>query len=61
MGDDGAFYRDMDILVTFRKGLSTWANWVDNNVDRTRTRVFFQSISPTHYKYDSHAHARVNA
>lgn len=49
MGDDGAFYGDMDRLVAFTKGMSTWANWVDSNVDRTKTRVFFQSISPTHY------------
>ncbi|GKU93408.1 hypothetical protein SLEP1_g7001 [Rubroshorea leprosula] len=38
----------MDRLVALEKGLRTWANWVDSNVDRTRTRVFFQSISPTH-------------
>ncbi|ONK62685.1 uncharacterized protein A4U43_C07F6900 [Asparagus officinalis] len=49
MGDGGAYYTDMDRLVAFSKGLSTWANWVDLYVDRTRTRVFFQSISPTHY------------
>ncbi|XP_039145861.1 protein PMR5-like [Dioscorea cayenensis subsp. rotundata] len=49
MGDDGVYYLDMDRLVAFQRGMSTWANWVDLNIDRTRTRVFFQSISPTHY------------
>ncbi|GLU18868.1 hypothetical protein SLE2022_351450 [Rubroshorea leprosula] len=44
----GIYYQDMDRLVALEKGLRTWANWVDSNVDRTRTRVFFQSISPTH-------------
>lgn len=47
---DGTLYQDMDRLVAFEKGLRTWARWVDTNVDRTRTRVFFQSTSPTHYK-----------
>ncbi|WJZ89098.1 hypothetical protein VitviT2T_008344 [Vitis vinifera] len=46
---DGTLYQDMDRLVAFEKGLRTWARWVDTNVDRTRTRVFFQSTSPTHY------------
>ncbi|KAJ8479834.1 hypothetical protein OPV22_023561 [Ensete ventricosum] len=49
MGDAGSFYEDMDRLVAFQKGMNTWANWVDANVDRTKTKVFFQSISPTHY------------
>ncbi|CAL9122609.1 unnamed protein product [Musa acuminata var. zebrina] len=48
MGDAGSFYEDMDRLVAFQKGMSTWANWVDATVDRTKTKVFFQSISPTH-------------
>lgn len=50
MGDGGAYYMDMDRLIAFGKGLNTWASWVDNNVDCTKTKVFFQSISPTHYK-----------
>ncbi|ERN05279.1 hypothetical protein AMTRI_Chr08g208610 [Amborella trichopoda] len=49
METEGATYADMDRLVAFGRGLTTWANWVDSNVDTTRTRVFFQSISPTHY------------
>ncbi|MQL81053.1 hypothetical protein Taro_013513 [Colocasia esculenta] len=49
MGDRGSYYVDMDRLVALQKGLSTWANWVDANVDRIKTRVFFQSVSPTHY------------
>ncbi|WOK99852.1 protein trichome birefringence-like 38 [Canna indica] len=48
---DGAkIYKDMDRLVAFNKGLSTWANWVDSNINSTATKVFFQGISPTHYQ-----------
>lgn len=47
--DGGSVYKDMDRLVAFGKGLSTWARWVEANVDTTATKVFFQGISPTHY------------
>ncbi|KAG0496358.1 hypothetical protein HPP92_000893 [Vanilla planifolia] len=46
---DGAYYQDMDRVEAFLKGMSTWAKWMDLRVDDTRTRVFFQSLSPTHY------------
>ncbi|KAL6615581.1 hypothetical protein ACP70R_037851 [Stipagrostis hirtigluma subsp. patula] len=32
----------------FNRALRTWARWVDHNVDPSRTRVFFRSVSPEH-------------
>ncbi|CAL8160558.1 unnamed protein product [Prunus armeniaca] len=49
MESGGKYYRDMDRLAALEKGMRTWANWVDSNIDTARTRVFFLSISPTHY------------
>ncbi|KAK4275513.1 hypothetical protein QN277_018584 [Acacia crassicarpa] len=40
--------RDMDRLVAYEKALRTWAKWVDNNVDPSKTTVFFQAVSPDH-------------
>uniref|UniRef100_J3L2E4 Uncharacterized protein n=2 Tax=Oryza brachyantha TaxID=4533 RepID=J3L2E4_ORYBR len=47
--DGGQVMKDMDRLTAFSKGMSTWARWVDSNVDTSKTRVYFQGISPTHY------------
>ncbi|KAK4846140.1 hypothetical protein QYF36_013528 [Acer negundo] len=43
-------YKDMNRLIAFYKGLTTWARWVNRNIDSRKTRVFFQGISPTHYE-----------
>lgn len=50
MESGGSYYQDMDRLAAMEKGMRTWADWVDKNIDVTKTRVFFQAISPTHYK-----------
>ncbi|RZC78058.1 hypothetical protein C5167_002239 [Papaver somniferum] len=46
----GSIYEDMDRLVAFDRGMRTWSNWVDTNIDTSKTRVYFQGVSPTHYK-----------
>ncbi|XP_016648961.1 PREDICTED: protein trichome birefringence-like 43 [Prunus mume] len=43
-------YRDMNRYVAFEQALETWARWVDENMDPSKTKVFFQGISPTHFK-----------
>ncbi|WJX60394.1 Protein pmr5 [Trifolium repens] len=45
----GKYYPDMDRMAALERGMKTWANWVDTNIDRSRTQVLFQAISPTHY------------
>lgn len=41
--------KDMDRMLAFRKGLSTWARWIESDVDFDKTKVLFQGISPSHY------------
>ncbi|CAM8970717.1 unnamed protein product [Rhodiola kirilowii] len=42
--------KDMDRMQAFTIALNTWANWVNTQVVTQKTRVFFQGVSPSHYK-----------
>ncbi|XP_076930397.1 protein trichome birefringence-like 38 [Bidens hawaiensis] len=42
--------KDMDRLEAYFKGMTTWAKWVDLNVNPSQTKVIFQGISPSHYR-----------
>ncbi|GAB2274738.1 Protein trichome birefringence-like 39 [Dionaea muscipula] len=42
-------YKDMNRMLAYYKGLTTWARWVNLYVDPTKTKVFFLGVSPTHY------------
>ncbi|KAG8644873.1 protein ESKIMO 1 isoform X2 [Manihot esculenta] len=49
--DEGATeYDEIERPVAYRRVLSTWSKWVDENVDPNRTMVFFSSMSPLHIK-----------
>lgn len=45
--------KSMNPMVAYQKGLTTWAKWVDLNLDPHKTRVFFRSMSPRHNRYGS--------
>ncbi|KAH9779306.1 protein trichome birefringence-like 41 [Citrus sinensis] len=41
--------KDMDRMIAFEKALTTWGHWVDANINTSKSMVFFQGISPSHY------------
>ncbi|XP_057984278.1 protein trichome birefringence-like 41 [Malania oleifera] len=47
--DGKQLLKDMDRTLAFQKALNTWAAWVEANIDPTKSIVFFQGISPSHY------------
>ncbi|KAJ7948797.1 Trichome birefringence-like family [Quillaja saponaria] len=40
--------KEMDRMEAYKIGLTTWANWVDSNIDFSKTRVLFQGIAAVH-------------
>ncbi|XP_062213209.1 xylan O-acetyltransferase 14-like [Phragmites australis] len=51
-GAHGAVYEVTDSLRAFELAIYTWAEWLELHVDRSRTRLFFMSTSPTHLRSD---------
>lgn len=46
-----SLYKTMNPMIAYQKGLTTWAKWVDLNIDPRKTRVIFRSVSPRHNRY----------
>ncbi|PIA61095.1 hypothetical protein AQUCO_00300542v1 [Aquilegia coerulea] len=40
----------LDASTAFRRALTTWALWVDKNIKRGKTKVFFRSSAPSHFR-----------
>ncbi|XP_023002759.1 protein trichome birefringence-like 2 [Cucurbita maxima] len=39
----------LKVLEAFKRALTTWGQWIDNNVDGNRTLVFFRGYSYSHF------------
>ncbi|KAL5759859.1 hypothetical protein ACOSQ2_018697 [Xanthoceras sorbifolium] len=40
----------LKVLEAYKRALTTWARWVDTNIDSNRTQVFFRGYSVTHFR-----------
>ena len=48
MGDE--LIKEMDRVEAYKIAMATWAKWVDENIDPSKTRVFFQGVSAVHVR-----------
>ncbi|KAG2683293.1 hypothetical protein I3760_10G025400 [Carya illinoinensis] len=42
-------YSELNVLEAFRKALTTWARWVDANINPSKSLVFFRGYSASHF------------
>ncbi|KAF2307752.1 hypothetical protein GH714_031476 [Hevea brasiliensis] len=42
-------YDELNVLEAFRKALTTWARWVDANINPMKSVVFFRGYSASHF------------
>ncbi|KAI3452706.1 hypothetical protein Pfo_009370 [Paulownia fortunei] len=40
----------LKVLEAFKRALTTWASWVDKNIDRSKTQIIFRGYSVTHFR-----------
>ncbi|XP_020268751.1 protein trichome birefringence-like 2 isoform X2 [Asparagus officinalis] len=43
-------YPVLKVMKAYTKALTTWANWVDKNIDSSKTQVVFRGYSLTHFR-----------
>ncbi|CAL5396108.1 unnamed protein product [Camellia sinensis] len=42
-------YPRLKVLEAYKRAITTWARWVDKNIDGSRTQVIFRGYSVTHF------------
>lgn len=44
-------YKEVEMLRSYELAIKTWSDWLEIFVNRTKTQLFFISMSPTHERY----------
>ncbi|KAI3870027.1 hypothetical protein MKW92_024555 [Papaver armeniacum] len=43
-------YPKLDMIKAYKKGVTTWGKWIDNNIDPNKTQIVFRGYSVSHYR-----------
>ncbi|XP_059668067.1 protein trichome birefringence-like 34 isoform X1 [Cornus florida] len=43
-------YKEIDMIRSYEMALKTWSDWLEIHINRTKTKLFFVSMSPTHQR-----------
>lgn len=54
--DGNKVFKAMDPMVAYERGLTTWAEWVEINLDPSKTKVIFRTVSPRFFLISSSQH-----
>ncbi|KAL0338142.1 UNVERIFIED_CONTAM: protein trichome birefringence-like 34 [Sesamum angustifolium] len=56
-GSPDAIYKTVEMKMRrYEMGLSTWSEWLEMNINRTKTKLFFMSVSPYIFRGDISRH-----
>ncbi|CAO2813087.1 unnamed protein product [Amaranthus hypochondriacus] len=44
----GKLIKDMPLHIAYKRGMKTWAKWIQKNVDPKKTSLFFRGVSAEH-------------
>ncbi|XP_052197800.1 protein trichome birefringence-like 34 isoform X1 [Diospyros lotus] len=51
-GSGDGIYKEVEMLRSYEMALRTWADWLEFHVNRSKTQLFFVTLSPTHNRAD---------
>lgn len=49
--DKNGIYKEVALRRSYELALQTWSDWLETQIDRAKTKLFFISMSPTHERY----------
>ena len=50
-GSPDGIHKDVLMPRVYEMALRTWSEWLEVNINRNKTQLFFVSMSPTHQRY----------
>lgn len=55
-GSPDGIHKDVIMPRVYEMALRTWSEWLEVNINRNKTQLFFVSMSPTHQRYTRYIH-----